>query len=79
MEVRGWRWGLEVCQTPSTGIRHPSFKVEEGAGKLVFGVWSWCSCCPSSKHVRTNLLECKGTVGDGGGMWRWGEGGARDL
>ena len=25
--------GLDQIQTPSTGLRHPSFKVEEGAGK----------------------------------------------
>ena len=56
MEVRGRGWGLEVCQTPSAGIRHPSFKVEEGAGKR-------CSECGSGVHV----VLPRGMQGGGGG------------
>ena len=44
----GWGWGV-AGQIASTGLRHPSFKVEEGAGKR-------CSECGS------NPMECEGSA-----------------
>ena len=63
-------------QTPSTGLRHPSFK-EEGAGKRCSecgfqdGSGSMVVPCPDGREVGgVGIERGEGGVGGGGGMHR---------